>query len=142
MKKVIITILVLALLAGGGIFGYMKYQESQEPKPAEFSSSSGMIYVKLDNFEDSVYFDNNVDGLDSESSIDNIVWTICMKSQHQCANPATFIGKKCMIFQNEERGDTITVYLDFTAENAYGVPGELTGQADYVNGKMINHIVF
>lgn len=69
MKKVIITLLVLAILAGGGIFGYMKYQESQEPKPAEFSSSSGKIYVKLENFEDSVYFDNNVVGLDSEDSM-------------------------------------------------------------------------
>lgn len=142
MKKFIIVMLVLAVLVGGGIFGYMKYQESQEPKPAEFSSSAGKIYVKLENFEDSVYFDNNVVGLDSEDSIDNIVWTACMMSQHQCANPMTFIAKKCSIFQDEEKGDTISVYLEFTAENAYGVPGKLTTKADYIKGEMINLIVF
>ena len=54
MKKLII-ITVSLLLVGGGIFGYMKYQESQESTGRPFDPEWGKVNVKIGPFEDCEY---------------------------------------------------------------------------------------
>jgi hypothetical protein len=140
MKKVIIVTLVLAVLAGGGIFGYMMYQKSQN-QVRPFDPEWGKVNVKIGPFEDSVEFFNDVNTLTSEFDIDNLVFDMCLEASNLCSNPATFEPKLCRI-KETERGDTIQLVVEFYASNAYGVSSKGTAVSDYINGEIINTIGF
>jgi hypothetical protein len=140
MKKLII-ITVSVLLVGGGIFGYMKYQESQESTGRPFDPEWGKVNVKIGLFEDSVEFFNDVNTLTSEFDIDNLVFDMCLEASNLCSNPATFEPKLCRI-KETERGDTIQLVVEFYASNAYGVSSKGTAVSDYINGEIINTIGF
>jgi hypothetical protein len=140
MKKVIIVTLVLAVLAGGGIFGYMKYQESQESTGREFDPEWGKVHVKIGPFEDSVEFMNDVKSLTSEFDIEDIVFDACLEARGYCNNPDTFEPISCRIRQKE--GDTLELNLKFSAANAYGVSSEGTVVTYQINDSLVNTIIF
>ena len=140
MKKFIIVTLVLAVLAGGGIFGYMMYQKSQESTGREFDPEWGKVYVKIGPFEDSVEFMNDSKSLTSEFDIEDLVFDVCLEARGLCNNPDTFEPMSCRIRQ--KGGDTLELALKFSASNAYGVSGEGTVVSYYTNDSLVNTIAF
>jgi hypothetical protein len=139
MKKVIIVTLVLAVLAGGGIFGYMKYQESQDQR-RPFDPEWGKVHISIGPFEDSVEFMNDVKSLTSEFDIEDIVFDACLEARGFCNNPDTFEPISCRIRQKE--GDTLELNLKFSAANAYGVSSEGTVVTYQINDSLVNTIIF
>ena len=138
MKKLII-ITVSVLLVGGGIFGYMKYQESQNQE-REFDPEWGKVNVKLGPFEDSVEFFNDVKTLTSEFDIDNLIFDMCLEARSFCNNPDTFEPISCRIRQKE--GDTVELALKFSASNSYGVSSTGTVVSYHINDSLVNTIAF
>ena len=138
MKKLII-ITVSVLLVGGGIFGYMKYQESQNQE-REFDPEWGKVNVKLGTFEDSVEFFNDVKTLTSEFDIDNLIFDMCLEARNLCNNPDTFEPISCRIRQKE--GDTLELALKFSASNSYGVSSTGTVVSYHINDSLVNTIAF
>ena len=139
MKKVIIVTLVLAVLAGGGIFGYMKYQESQNPE-REFDPEFGKVHISIGPFEDSVEFMNDSKTLTSEFDIEDLVFDVCLEARGLCNNPDTFEPISCRIRQ--KGGDTLELALKFSASNAYGVSSEGTVVTYHINDSLVNTIAF
>jgi len=139
MKKFIIVTLVLAVLAGGGIFGYMKYQESQNEE-SKFNPEFGKVLIKIGPFEDSVEFMNDSKSLTSEFDIEDRVFDVCLEARGLCNNPDTFEPMSCRIRQ--KGGDTLELALKFSASNAYGVSGEGTVVSYYTNDSLVNTIAF
>jgi hypothetical protein len=139
MKKVIIVILVLAILAGGGIFGYMMYQESQN-QVRPFDPEWGKVHISIGPFEDSVEFMNDVKSLKSEFDIEDLVFDVCLEARGLCNNPDTFEPISCRIRQKE--GDTLELNLKFSASNAYGVSSTGTVVSYHVNDSLVNTIAF
>ena len=137
--KTFIIIIVALLLAGGGIFGYMVYQESQG-KGREFDPEWGKVLVKIGPFEDSVEFFNDSKTLTSEFDIEDLVFDVCLEARGYCNNPDTFEPISCRIRQ--KGGDTLELALKFSAANAYGVSGEGTAVTYHVNDSLVNTIVF
>ena len=138
MKKLII-ITVSVLLVGGGIFEYMKYQESQNQE-REFDPEWGKVYVKLGPFEDSVEFMNDSKSLTSEFDIDNLIFDMCLEARNLCNNPDTFEPISCRIRQKE--GDTLELALKFSASNSYGVSSTGTVVSYHINDSLVNTIAF
>ena len=138
MKKLII-ITVSVLLVGGGIFGYMKYQESQNQE-REFDPEWGKVYLKLGTFEDSVEFMNDSKSLTSEFDIDNLIFDMCLEARNLCNNPDTFEPISCRIRQKE--GDTLELALKFSASNSYGVSSTGTVVSYHINDSLVNTIAF
>ena len=139
MKKCIIVTLVLAVLAGGGIFGYMMYQNSQNQE-REFNPEWGKVLIKIGPFEDSVEFMNDAKSLTSEFDIEDLVFDVCLEARGLCNNPDTFEPMSCRIRQ--KGGDTLELALKFSASNAYGVSGEGTVVSYYTNDSLVNTIAF
>lgn len=139
MKKVIIVILVLAILAGGGIFGYMMYQESQN-KETKFDPEWDKVLIKIGPFEDSVEFFNDSKTLTSEFDIEDLVFDVCLEARGLCNNPDTFEPISCRIRQ--KGGDTLELALKFSASNAYGVSSEGTVVSYLINDSLVNTIAF
>ena len=139
MKKVIITTLVLAVLAGGGIFGYMMYQKSQDQEH-KFDPEWDKVLIKIGPFEDSVEFFNDVKTLTSEFDIEDLVFDVCLEARSYCNNPDTFQPISCRIRQKE--GDTVELALKFSAANSYGVSSEGNAVTYSVNDSLVNTIVF
>ena len=139
MKKFIISTVVLAVLAGGGIFGYMMYQKSQNQE-REFNPEWGKVLIKIDPFEDSVEFMNDSKSLTSEFDIEDLVFDVCLEARGLCNNPDTFEPMSCRIRQ--KGGDTLELALKFSASNAYGVSGEGTVVSYYTNDSLVNTIAF
>jgi len=139
MKKFIIVTLVLAVLAGGGIFGYMMYQNSQNQE-REFNPEFGKVLIKIGPFEDSVEFMNDSKSLTSEFDIEDRVFDVCLEARGLCNNPDTFEPMSCRIRQ--KGGDTLELALKFSASNAYGVSGEGTVVSYYTNDSLVNTIAF
>jgi len=139
MKKFIIVTLVLAVLAGGGIFGYMKYQESQNEE-SKFNPEFGKVLIKIGPFEDSVEFMNDAKSLTSEFDIEDRVFDVCLEARGLCNNPDTFEPLSCRIRQ--KGGDTLELALKFSASNAYGVSSEGTVVSYYTNDSLVNTIAF
>lgn len=139
MKKFIIVTLVLAVLAGGGIFGYMMYQESQNEE-SKFNPEFGKVLIKIGPFEDSVEFMNDSKSLTSEFDIEDRVFDVCLEARGLCNNPDTFEPMSCRIRQ--KGGDTLELALKFSASNAYGVSGEGTVVSYYTNDSLVNTIAF
>lgn len=139
MKKFIISTVVLALLAGGGIFGYMMYQKSQNQE-REFNPEWGKVHVKIGLFEDSVEFMNDAKSLTSEFDIEDRVFDICLEARGLCNNPDTFEPISCRIRQ--KGGDTLELALKFSASNAYGVSSEGTVVSYLINDSLVNTIAF
>jgi hypothetical protein len=139
MKKFIIVTLVLAVLAGGGIFGYMMYQNSQNQE-REFNPEWGKVLIKIGPFEDSVEFMNDAKSLTSEFDIEDLVFDVCLEARGLCNNPDTFEPMSCRIRQ--KGGDTLELALKFSASNAYGVSGEGTVVSYYTNDSLVNTIAF
>ena len=138
MKKLII-ITVSVLLVGGGIFEYMKYQESQNQE-REFDPEWGKVYLKLGTFEDSVEFMNDSKSLTSEFDIDNLIFDMCLEARNLCNNPDTFEPISCRIRQKE--GDTLELALKFSASNSYGVSSTGTVVSYHINDSLVNTIAF
>ena len=139
MKNLIIITVVL-LLVGGGIFGYMMYQKSQESTGREFDPEWGKVYVKLGPFEDSVEFMNDSKSLTSEFDIDNLIFDMCLEARNLCNNPDTFEPISCRIRQKE--GDTLELALKFSASNSYGVSSTGTVVSYHINDSLVNTIAF
>ena len=137
--KTFIIIIVALLLAGGGIFGYMVYQESQD-KGREFDPEWGKVLVKIGPFEDSVEFFNDSKTLTSEFDIEDLVFDVCLEARGYCNNPDTFEPISCRIRQKE--GDTLELALKFSASNAYGVSSEGTVVTYHINDSLVNTIAF
>jgi len=141
MKSFIIALsitLVVVLGIGLGI----RYVYPSQPEPPKFNSAYGKIYVDLRTFQDSVEFTNYAKDLTDESDIDMLVFDIALQAKYTCSRPLTFKATECTIRQEEERGDTLSVYLTFTGENGYGVSAEMTGVADWIDGELFNFIAF
>jgi uncharacterized membrane protein len=139
MKKFIIVTLVLAVLAGGGIFGYMMYQNSQNQE-REFNPEFGKVLIKIGPFEDSVEFMNDSKSLTSEFDIEDRVFDVCLEARGLCNNPDTFEPMSCRIRQ--KGGDTLELALKFSASNAYGVSSEGTVVSYHINDSLVNTIAF
>ena len=139
MKKFIIVTLVLAVLAGGGIFGYMMYQNSQNEE-TKFNPEFGKVLIKIGPFEDSVEFMNDSKSLTSEFDIEDRVFDVCLEARGLCNNPDTFEPMSCRIRQ--KGGDTLELALKFSAANAYGVSSEGTVVSYYTNDSLVNTIAF
>lgn len=139
MKKFIIVTLVLAVLAGGGIFGYMMYQNSQNEE-TKFNPEFGKVLIKIGPFEDSVEFMNDSKSLTSEFDIEDRVFDVCLEARGLCNNPDTFEPISCRIRQ--KGGDTLELALKFSASNAYGVSGNGTVVSYYTNDSLVNTIAF
>jgi hypothetical protein len=139
MKKFIISTVVLAVLAGGGIFGYMMYQKSQNQE-REFNPEWGKVLIKIGPFEDSVEFMNDSKSLTSEFDIEDLVFDVCLEARGLCNNPDTFEPMSCRI--REKGGDTLELALKFSASNAYGVSSEGTVVSYHINDSLVNTIVF
>jgi len=138
MKKFIIITVVL-LLAGGGVFGYMKYQESQD-QGRPFDPEWGKVQISIGPFEDSVEFMNDVKSLKSEFDIEDLVFDMCLEARSLCNNPDTFEPISCRIRQKE--GDTLELNLKFSASNSYGVPSTGTVVSYHINDSLVNTIAF
>jgi len=139
MKKFIISTVVLAVLAGGGIFGYMMYQKSQNQE-REFNPEWGKVLIKIGPFEDSVEFMNDSKNLTSEFDIEDLVFDVCLEARGLCNNPDTFEPMSCRI--REKGGDTLELALKFSAANAYGISSEGTVVSYHINDSLVNTIVF
>jgi hypothetical protein len=139
MKKFIISTVVLAVLAGGGIFGYMMYQKSQNQE-REFNPEWGKVLIKIGPFEDSVEFMNDSKSLTSEFDIEDLVFDVCLEARGLCNNPDTFEPMSCRI--RKKGGDTLELALKFSASNAYGVSSEGTVVSYHINDSLVNTIVF
>lgn len=139
MKKLIIITVVL-LLVGGGIFGYMMYQKSQESTGREFDPEWGKVHVKIGPFEDSVEFMNDAKSLTSEFDIEDLVFDMCLEARGLCNNPDTFEPVSCRIRQ--KGGDTLELALKFSASNAYGVSSTGTVVSYHINDSLVNTIAF
>jgi hypothetical protein len=137
--KTFIIITVALLLAGGGIFGYMMYQESQNQE-RKFDPEWGKVLIKIGPFEDSVEFFNDSKKLTSEFDIEDLVFDVCLEARSYCNNPDTFQPISCRIRQKE--GDTLELALKFSAANSYGVSSEGTAVTYHVNDSLVNTIVF
>ena len=139
MKKFIISTVVLAVLAGSGIFGYMMYQKSQNQE-REFNPEWGKVLIKIDPFEDSVEFMNDSKSLTSEFDIEDLVFDVCLEARSLCNNPDTFEPISCRIRQ--KGGDTLELALKFSAANSYGVSSEGTVVTYHINDSLVNTIAF
>jgi hypothetical protein len=139
MKKFIIVTLVLAVLAGGGIFGYMMYQNSQNEE-TKFNPEFGKVLIKIGPFEDSVEFMNDSKSLTSEFDIEDLVFDVCLEARGLCNNPDTFEPMSCRIRQ--KGGDTLELALKFSAANSYGVSSEGTVVSYHINDSLVNTIAF
>ena len=139
MKKFIISTVVLAVLAGCGIFGCMMYQKSQNQE-REFNPEWGKVLIKIDPFEDSVEFMNDSKSLTSEFDIEDLVFDVCLEARGLCNNPDTFEPISCRIRQ--KGGDTLELALKFSAANSYGVSSEGTVVSYHINDSLVNTIAF
>jgi hypothetical protein len=137
--KTLIIITVSLLLVGGGIFGYMMYQESQNEE-TKFNPEFGKVRVKIGTFEDSVEFMNDAKSLTSEFDIEDLVFDVCLEARGLCNNPDTFEPMSCRIRQ--KGGDTLELALKFSAANAYGVSNTGTVVSYHINDSLVNTIAF
>jgi hypothetical protein len=101
---------------------------------SNFNSTSGKVLVEVGQVKDSVSFLNTDSTLTSEVDIKSLIDQAAFEGQINVKNPLTFKPLDCMIYRDN---DTTTVNLSFSAENSYGVPGELTASCIFVNKKII-----
>ena len=99
-----------------------------------FSSTSGKVLVEVGQIKDSISFLNTDSTLTSEADIKSLIDQTAFEGQLNIKNPLTFKPLDCMIYSEN---DTTTVNLSFSAENSFGVPGELTASCLFVNKRII-----
>lgn len=106
-----------------------------------FNSKEGSVNVDISTFKGSVKFTNLCDEkLTEKYKITRYIKSMCTKVKYNCSNSATFIPLECRFASSKLLGDTILIDLKGTAENNYGVPGEITGCGYIIKGVLLNDI--
>jgi|APGre2960657404_1045060.scaffolds.fasta_scaffold84131_2 hypothetical protein len=128
MKKTLLFLTIVSLIV----------TSCGDSKP-EFNSNSGKILVEVDQVKDSITFLNTDSTLTSETDIQSLVNQVAREGQLNVKNPLTFKPLDCFIYRTN---DTLSISVSFSAENSYGVPGQLTAYCSFVNKKMIQDKTF
>lgn len=124
MKKVI-SVLVLGLLV-----------------TSCFDSKQGEVNVDIETYQGTVKFSNLCDDkISGKKEITNYVQSMCTKLKYECKNSATFKPTACSFYGGKKFGDTVLVSLRGTAENGYGVPGEITAYGKIIKGKLLDNVL-
>jgi hypothetical protein len=107
-----------------------------------FNSENGEVDVDITTFQGSVKFSNlSEDKLSGKKEITGLVQSMCTKLKYECKNSATFKPAACSFYGGKKSGDTVFVSLRGTAENSYGVPGEITAYGKIIKGKLLDNIL-
>lgn len=106
-----------------------------------FNPEKGEVEVDITTFKGSIKFSNLCkDKISKKSEIEGFVQSMATSVKYQCKNQATYKPLDAHFYTAPKLGDTIKVSLKGTAENSYGVPGEITGYGSIVKGKLLDNI--
>ena len=106
-----------------------------------FDSRQGEVDVDITTFEGSVKFSNLCeDKLSGKKEITKYVQSMCTKLKYECKNSASFKPTRCSFYGGAKFGDTVLVSLTGTAQNGYGVPGEITAFGKIIKGKLLDDV--
>jgi len=132
MKK-IISVLVVGVLVTSCF--------NPEKEEVKFDSKKGQIEIDITTFKGPVKFLNLCeDRITKKNELENYIYSMAIHVKYQCNNEATYIPLDAHFYSSPELGDTIRVSLKGTAENSYGVPGEIDSYGSIVKGKLLDNI--
>lgn len=84
--------------------------------------------------KDTLTYSNATADLKTEKSIRKITEDMCLIAKYECNFPSTFKPTFIMLYDS---GDTVHASLSFSAQNAYGVPDDVTALGYYHKGKLV-----
>jgi hypothetical protein len=106
-----------------------------------FNPKKGEVEVDITTFKGPVKFSNLCENrISKKTEIEGFVQSMATSVKYQCKNQATYKPLDANFFTAPKLGDTIKVILTGTAENSYGVPGEITGYGNIVKGKLLDSV--
>lgn len=106
-----------------------------------FNSEKGEVDVDITTFQGPVKFSNLCeDKLSGKKEITGFVQSMCTKLKYNCKNSASFKPTACNFYGSKKSGDTVFVSLVGTAQNGYGVPGEITAYGKIIKGKLLDDV--
>jgi len=106
-----------------------------------FDPKKGELDVDITTFKGPVKFENLCsDKIKEKSDIESHIFSMALNTKYKCKNIATYKPMSCSFFASPKSGDTIFVTMKGTAENAYGVPGEINSSGRIVKGKLLDSI--
>ncbi len=107
-----------------------------------FNPKKGEVEVDITTFKGPVKFSNLCDNkISKKSEIEGYVQSMATSIKYQCKNQATYKPLDANFYTAPKLGDTIKVSLNGTAENSYGVPGEIRGYGSIVKGKLLDNVL-
>ena len=107
-----------------------------------FNPKKGEVEVDITTFKGPVKFSNLCENrISKKTEIEGFVQSMATSVKYQCKNQATYKPLDANFFTAPKLGDTIKVILMGTAENSYGVPGEITGYGNIVKGKLLDSVL-
>ena len=113
MKKVIITLLCLAIISGGGYFGYKKYQQNKDDKRIVDVISVSQInedyYMDNDQTTEAVVTSGSIQNVELDGQ--NMVKKVCVKAGDKVKKGDTLLiyDTTVLELQNEQRKNQIAV---------------------------------
>ncbi len=133
MKKMLFISILGVLLASCS---------DSKKEEVEFDSKKGQIEIDITTFKGPVKFLNLCeDRVTKKTELENYIYSLAISVKYQCKNKATYKPLDASFYSSPELGDTIKVSLKGTAENSYGVPGEITGYGNIVKGKLLDDVL-